>query len=105
MARAPESELTTAELQEQIATLRGDISELTAALGRYGKAQAEALKAQAEGGLRHAAERGADGMAAASDFAGRKYAETEDYVRTNPATSMGLAAGLGFLIGLLTARR
>ncbi len=30
---------------------------------------------------------------------------TEDYVQTNPWQSVGIAAGVGFLIGLLATRR
>ncbi|TVT82845.1 YqjD family protein [Pseudomonas sp. H3(2019)] len=30
---------------------------------------------------------------------------TEDYVQTNPWQAVGIAAGVGFLIGLLTTRR
>ncbi len=99
------AQVSTAELQVQIAALKADITELTAAVGRYGRAQSEALKAQARDGLRVVAEKGAEGAAAAGDYAGRKYAETEDYVRDHPAASVGIAAGLGFLFGLLTARR
>lgn len=99
------AEASTAELQEQILALKTDIAELTASLGRYGKAQTEALKAQARDGLRMVSEKGTEGIVAASDYAGQKYAETENYVRANPATAVGIAAGVGFLVGLLTARR
>jgi ElaB/YqjD/DUF883 family membrane-anchored ribosome-binding protein len=98
-------ETSTADLQKQIATLKDDIAELTSAVAQYGRAQTAALTAQAKDGLRMVQERGSDGLAQAGDFAGRKYAETEDYVRANPATSVGIAAALGFLVGLLTARR
>jgi ElaB/YqjD/DUF883 family membrane-anchored ribosome-binding protein len=39
-------------------------------------------------------ERGKDALAA-----------TEDYVQTNPWQSVGIAAGVGFLLGLLATRR
>lgn len=96
---------STAELQRQIAALKADLAELTATMAQFGKDQAAALKDQARYGLRAVQERGTEGLTQASYFAGRKYAETEDYVRANPATSVGIAAGLGFLVGLLTARR
>ena len=31
--------------------------------------------------------------------------QAEDFVRTQPGTAIGIAAGVGFLVGLLTARR
>ena len=98
------ADVSTVELQQQIAALKTDIAELTAAVGRYGRAQSEVLKSQARDGIRMVADRGASGVAAAGDFAGQKYSETEDYVRTHPAASVGIAAGVGFLVGLLTAR-
>jgi ElaB/YqjD/DUF883 family membrane-anchored ribosome-binding protein len=102
---AKAADISTAELQAQIATLKNDIAELTSAVGRFGKAQSEALKAQARAGIRSVAEKGMDGVSAAQDLAAEKYAETEDYVRAHPATSVGVAAALGFLVGLVTARR
>ena len=105
VARNTAAEVSTADLQAQIATLKEDIAELTAAVARYGKAQSEALTAQARAGLRTVAEKGAEQVAVAQDIAARKYAETEDYVRAHPASSVGIAAALGFLVGLVTARR
>lgn len=99
------SDVSTAELQAQIQTLKNDIAELTATVARYGRAQTEALKAQARTGLRTVAERGQEQMTAAQELAAAKYAETEDYVRAHPATSVGIAAGAGFLVGLLASRR
>jgi ElaB/YqjD/DUF883 family membrane-anchored ribosome-binding protein len=99
------AELSTQELQAQIATLKSDIAELTAAVGRFGKAQSEALAAQARAGLRTVAGKGAEQVSAAQDYAVQTYAQGEDYVRAHPASSVGMAAGLGFLVGLVAARR
>jgi ElaB/YqjD/DUF883 family membrane-anchored ribosome-binding protein len=104
---APETtaQVSMAELQTQIAALKSDIADLTATVSRYGRAQGEALKAQARDGFRMVAEKSASGAQAAGEYAGQKYAETEEYVRSHPAASVGIAAGLGFLAGLMSARR
>lgn len=99
------ADVTTAELQAQIATLKADMSELTATVARYGRAQTEALKAQARNGLHTVAAKGQEQLTQAQEMAAAKYAETEDYVRAHPAASVGIAAGAGFLVGLLASRR
>lgn len=104
-AAKAQADVTTAELQKQIAALKNDISELTQTVSRYGKAQSDSLKAQARDGLRVVGERGQHQLDAAGEYAGMKYAETEDYIRENPAAAVGIAAGIGFLVGLLTSRR
>lgn len=91
-------EITTRELQQQISTLRDDISQLTETVTKYGKAQARA-------GINSVREAGAQRLSQAEDFATRTVADTEEYVRTHPAASVGMAAGLGFLVGLMTTRR
>lgn len=104
-AAEAEVDLRVAELQAQVAALKSDLGELTSAVTRYSRAQAESLKAQAAEGIRYAQDVGQEQLAAASEYAGRKYAETEDYIRTNPTTAVGIAAGIGFLFGLIMARR
>lgn len=99
------ADVSTAELQKQISALKADIGDLTSAIAQYGRAQGAVLKTQARDGLRRVQEKSTDGLTYAGELAGQKYAETEEYVRANPATAVGLAAGLGFLVGLLTARR
>lgn len=93
------------DLQEQLRSLRADVAELTTTLGRFSRAQAESLRDQAQEGLRAARTEAEEQLAAAGDFAGRKYVETEDYIRANPATAIGIAAGVGFLVGLVMSRR
>jgi ElaB/YqjD/DUF883 family membrane-anchored ribosome-binding protein len=100
---APEA--TAAELQDQIALLKRDIAELTATVAKYGREQSANLKAQAQAHLRNAKETGAERLSEAGDYAARKVADTEDYVRENPATAVGIAAGIGFVVGLIMSRR
>lgn len=89
---------TVDELSAQIETLRKDLSSLTVTITELGREKKSEL----------------------TDTARRKKAEAEEYistqardardqatefVSTQPATALGIAAGIGFLIGCLTSRR
>ncbi|WP_088634175.1 YqjD family protein [Phaeobacter sp. 22II1-1F12B] len=89
---------TVDELSAQIETLRKDLSSLTETITELGREKKSEL----------------------TDTARRKKAEAEEYistqardardqatefVSTQPATALGIAAGIGFLIGCLTSRR
>lgn len=58
---------------------------------------------------KHEAERlyraGQDRAHQAADAAGEYYDEVSDMVRRQPAAALGIAAGVGFLLGLIIARR
>ena len=93
------------DVRAQIAALQSDVAELTRTIGDYGRARggdakaaaslkAEELRNRADH-LRHDAE--------ARIKTG--YAQAETAVRDNPAAAVGIAAGLGFVLGLLTTRR
>jgi ElaB/YqjD/DUF883 family membrane-anchored ribosome-binding protein len=75
------------DLASQIDTLKNDLAKLTHSLSDYGVAKTEAAAATAR------------------DKATEAQLHAEEFVRTQPATSIGIAAGLGFLIGMMTARR
>jgi ElaB/YqjD/DUF883 family membrane-anchored ribosome-binding protein len=81
-------------MQDQIAALKADIADLTASVAKYGRAQAESLSAQARSGLRSVRDSGAEQLSSAEDYASRKLAETEEYVRAHPAGSVGLVSTL-----------
>jgi len=77
---------TTEEMREQIATLRKDVARMTAS----------------------AAEDVKDGFGAAGRQVARSGREARDgvidAVTANPLTAIGIAAGVGYLIGVLTRR-
>jgi ElaB/YqjD/DUF883 family membrane-anchored ribosome-binding protein len=70
------------EIAKHIATLRQDIDGLTGAIGRTGAHQADQLQAQANEAL----------------------GAVQDAVRRDPLTSLGIALGVGFLLGVLMRR-
>ncbi|MEI4471910.1 DUF883 family protein [Frigidibacter sp. MR17.24] len=116
--KAAEADLVA--LQKQIADLKTDLANITNTLGDYGKhqslstldsakAQAETLRAQTlakldvltnQASAQLESIRGQAG-AAASNVA----TQADTFVKERPATAVGIAAGIGFALGLLTARR
>lgn len=103
--KAASTERDIEALSEQIATLRGDISDLADLVGEIGTRRGKAAKDRVE--ARAQALRG-QGEEALHD-AGRRVAELEndaaDRIRATPFQAVGLAAAAGFLIGYLGARR
>lgn len=121
MARDPkiEKDQTIEELNAQIAELKAQLADLAGNL----KAQASGLKAQGADLAEDLKARGEDVVEDVRGRARRAYsaavtqssalkARANDYldeadtaVRENPATAMGVAVGVGFLLGLLITRR
>jgi ElaB/YqjD/DUF883 family membrane-anchored ribosome-binding protein len=63
------------------------------------------LRGKIEGHLAHARTTLAEAQAAAVDKAKQVGRATDDYVHDNPWRSVGVAAGIGFIVGLLIGRR
>lgn len=100
---APEP--TVEDLSRQIEALRADlagIAETLKALGiAQGKAAADEVRSRAEH-ARNAGEQHVEEMRARLD---EMIAEADRMARAKPVTAMGIAAGFGFLLGLLLGRR
>lgn len=90
--------ISVEDLSAQIDVLKNDLSTLTQALSEYGMSKSQDAK-------RAAQQTAADLQTAGRDKAREAQAQAEDFVHNQPATSLGLAAGLGFLVGMITARR
>lgn len=86
------------DLSVQIDALKHDIAAITQSLGDYGKAKQAELRDTA----RHTAQ---DLAETSKQRALQAQAEAENFVRTQPATALGIAAGLGFLVGMMTTRK
>ncbi|MEH6648147.1 DUF883 family protein [Sulfitobacter sp.] len=81
------------DLSAQIATLKSDLANLTQTMADLGAAKT--TEAKTAENLQNA---GRDKILEAQ-------LQAEDFVQKQPATSLGIAAGLGFLVGMITARR
>ena len=93
------------DVNQQMAVLRDDIANLTAAVADYGKAQGLHLKSAAAQKAADVAHSGAETAAAVKHKAEVAYSDAETAVRANPAAAVGIAAGLGFLVGMMATRR
>lgn len=84
---------STEELSRQVETLKEDISRLTETLGSYGRSKGREYRAEAQRRATHY-----------RDEAQGRVDEIEAYVHQNPAQALGIAAGIGLLIGLFSRR-
>lgn len=98
-------EPSVGDLAKQIETLQKDIGELTGLMAEMGKARAARLSDEAEAQAQKLREKGESAATAAKEHVEDLHAQTNAFIRSQPATALGIAAGLGFLFGLLTTRR
>lgn len=98
------SELNS-DVSKQMAVLRDDIATLTETVAEFGKAQGALLKSTAAEKAEGLADSGAAAAGALKAKAEKTYADTEGAVRANPGAAIGIAAGIGFLCGMMSARR
>ncbi|MFV2053514.1 DUF883 family protein [Aliiroseovarius sp. YM-037] len=96
---------TTEDLGAQMEALKSDLSNLTRTIADMGKAQgqqfADTAKAQADA----AREAGEAQLARARDQAVHMTNQADEFVTKNPAAAMGIAAGVGFLVGMMATRK
>ncbi|WP_224825074.1 YqjD family protein [Cognatishimia sp. MH4019] len=95
----------TGDLAEQINTIKSDIAELTSLMAEMGTAKTEDAKEKVRERVEQARDVGAAQLADAQVKAQKLGAEANDFVTRQPATALGIAAGVGFLIGMLGSRK
>lgn len=104
-----QTKLTTPDsddLQDQIAALRKDIGTITDTLTQMAKAQGNDLSDAAQKRFDEVRARGSDALSNAQSQANALNAQAHEFVQDKPALSLGMAAALGFVVGILsTARR
>jgi len=98
-------EATTEKILQDLRTLVADAEALLSATAGQAGERIEQARAQAEGSLGRARSR----LATIEDELGTKVREsarvTDAYVRANPWRAVGIAAGVGLLLGLLVSSR
>lgn len=94
---------STADIEAQLAALRAEIAALTQTLTDLSRSGSDALK-QAATEACSALKSGED-FAEAEARARQTLTEITDYARNNPLQSLGIAAGVGVMLGLLFGRR
>ena len=99
------SEVTSDQLLDDLKTVMSDAEALLKATSAQTGEKIQEVRARAEESLRVAKQR----LTAAEEEALRRAREiadaTEEYVRDNPWQSVGIAAGVGLVVGLLLSRR
>ena len=100
--RATEAEvqkITRGKLVEDLKAVVADAEELLKATASQTGERIAAARAKAEESLKAAKARLAEQEGAVMAKT------TEDYVRANPCKAMGITAAIGFVLGILVARR
>jgi len=104
-SNAANAEVTTDQLLADLKTVMNDAEALLRATSTQTGEKIQEVRARAEESLRQAKQR----LMTIEDEALRRAREvadaTDEYVRDNPWQSVGIAAGVGLLVGLLLARR
>ncbi|SFE11897.1 Membrane-anchored ribosome-binding protein, inhibits growth in stationary phase, ElaB/YqjD/DUF883 family [Sulfitobacter brevis] len=93
-----DSIVTIDDLAGQLTTLKNEIASLTSAMGDYGKAKTAEVSDTAKSTVNDLSNAGRERALDAQK-------QAEEFVRTQPSTALGIAAGVGFLVGMITARR
>ncbi|MBW4706938.1 DUF883 family protein [Roseobacter sp. YSTF-M11] len=104
------------DVTAQIDTIKDDIAALTALMSEMAKDKKDEAKSRAAhtaSALKSSASETAEAAQTKAFETGEKlrseaemaYLKAEESVRQQPAMAVGIAAGLGFLVGMMTARR
>jgi ElaB/YqjD/DUF883 family membrane-anchored ribosome-binding protein len=99
------NEVTMDTLRADLATVMRDAEALLKASTEQGGAKADEARAKIRESLQHAKARLLEAERAAVRRGEEAVAATEARIRNNPWQSVGIAAGVGLVIGVLLARR
>jgi ElaB/YqjD/DUF883 family membrane-anchored ribosome-binding protein len=95
----------TSDVEEQLAVLRDDIRALTLTVGDIAKAKKAEMTEAAKKTVSDASGAVNEGVETAKLRAMMVSDEANEFIRARPATALGIAAGLGFLVGMLGSRK
>jgi ElaB/YqjD/DUF883 family membrane-anchored ribosome-binding protein len=99
------NEVTKAQLVAEFKAVIADAEALIKATANQGGEKVELLRAQAENSLSSAKEKLEDLHEDLVEKGREAVKATDDYVQENPWKAVGIAAGVGLVIGLLVSRR
>ncbi len=94
----------TDDVADQMAALRADISALTETLSELAQGKGIELSDAAKKQLAAANSAAADKADLAKDHAEQLQSQANEFIRTQPATAVGIAAAVGFFIGMMTRK-
>ena len=96
---------TTEDLGEQIETLRHDLGSLTQTIAEIAKEKRGEALAGTKSAFDSVRDKAADSAETAQLTAMEFQDQTRDFIKSQPAIALGIAAGVGFLVGLVGARK
>lgn len=96
---------TSADLADQIETLRNDLSMLTNTIAEIGIAKGEDAVTAAKSKAADVKATAADSAETARLQAMELQGQANDFIKNQPVTALGIAAGIGFLIGFMGSRK
>ena len=99
------SDVTTEQLVDDLKVVMRDAEALIRATSAQTGEKIQEVRARAEESLRQARDRLVEVEEEALRRAREVAEATEEYVRDNPWQSLGIAAGVGLVLGILIARR
>lgn len=105
MEYAMTRESTTDKLIEDLRLVVSDAEELIKATAGQAGEKVSNARARAEESIRAAKEGISDAGHVAAEHTREAAKAADDYVRENPWTAVGIAAGVGILIGVLINRK
>lgn len=94
-----------ADVSEQVEILRHDLAALTQTIADLTKAKGDEAVTTAKAKLSDARDQAADVADTARLQAMEFQDKADSFVKNQPATALGIAAGLGFLVGFLGSRK
>lgn len=107
--RAPHTQESTAQLKQDLHHLTQTIEELVSATADDSRSNIKEMRERAEKRLKETRERlesrGERLYSDARDSIGQQADACDQYVHDNPWSSIGIAAGVGMVIGMLIGRR
>jgi ElaB/YqjD/DUF883 family membrane-anchored ribosome-binding protein len=99
------NDVTKAELVAEFKTVIADAEALIKATANQGGERVDQLRSQAEASLASAKDKIEDLHEDLIEKGREAVKATDDYVQENPWKAVGIAAGIGLVIGLLVSRR
>ncbi|MBU2998252.1 DUF883 C-terminal domain-containing protein [Roseovarius nubinhibens] len=103
--KAASTQQDVEELSAQIAALKTDLGAITETLKSLGVHSGEEAAARARELAAQVQKTGREGLSYAQNSAEEMGAQAAQAVRNQPATAMGLAVGVGFLLGFISGRK
>ena len=99
------SDDVASDLSAQIDTLRADLSTLTSTIADLAAAKGEYAVSSAKAKVNSARDTVADQAETARLHALDLQDQANDFVHKQPGAALGIAAGMGFLVGFMSSRK